>query len=170
MSSRFFLVSLVLITVLAGIYNIVFAQDSDFIGVQDFTVQRIARIITGFACWLIGIVLAIMVVFLVWSGIRFFWARGNETAVGDAKKNLTWTLVGILVILATNVIIATVANALQPGLNYRLLPLNCPTIATVTTQESLKSCTGQGQGTCPDGSSCFIPENQTEGICIDLGE
>lgn len=102
---------------------------NDFLGVQNFTVQRIATIITGFACWLIGIVFAIMVIFLVIAGIRYFLARGNETKVADATKNLTWTLVGILVILATNVIIATVANALQPGLNYKLLPLNCPSIS-----------------------------------------
>ena len=82
-----------------------------------------ARIITGFACWLIGIVLAIMVIALVISGIRFFLARGNETALTSAKKNITWTLVGILVILATNVIIATVANAL--GANYSFIPLYC---------------------------------------------
>ncbi|TSC91296.1 MAG: hypothetical protein G01um10142_24 [Parcubacteria group bacterium Gr01-1014_2] len=98
-------------------------------GIQDFTVQRIAGIITGFACWLIGIVLAIMVIFLVWAGIQYFLARGNETKVADATKNLRWTLVGILVILAANVIIATIANALQPGLNYKLLPLNCSPVS-----------------------------------------
>ncbi|MEK7579795.1 MAG: hypothetical protein AAB469_01215 [Patescibacteria group bacterium] len=95
----------------------------DFLGVKDFTVQRIANIITGFACWLIGIVLVIMVIFLIWAGMRYFLAIGNETKVAEATKNLTWTLVGILVILGTNVIIATVANAL--GGNYSYLPLKC---------------------------------------------
>lgn len=98
-------------------------MDEGYLGIEDFTVQRIADIITGFACWLIGIVLAIMVIFLIVAGIRFFLARGNETAVVEARKNLTWTLVGILVILATNVIIATVSNALSR--DYSFIPLNC---------------------------------------------
>lgn len=98
-------------------------MDDGYLGVENFTVQLIADIITGFACWLIGIVLAVMVTFLVVAGIRYFLARGNETKVADATKNLTWTLVGILVILATNVIIATVANAL--GRDYSFIPLNC---------------------------------------------
>ena len=98
------------------------SPSGEFLGV-DLTVQDISRIITGFACWLIGIVLAVMVIFLVIAGVRYFLARGNETKVADATKNLTWTLVGILVILATNVIIATIANFL--GADYSFVPLNC---------------------------------------------
>ena len=130
-------------------------------GIQDFTVQRIADIITGFACWLIGIVLAIMVIFLVWAGIQYFLAKGNETKVADATKNLTWTLVGILVILATNVIIATVANAL--GGSYSFLPLNCPPISPIGNVEGrviVGTC--KGPEDCLIGSTCVIKE----GLCI----
>lgn len=107
----------------------------DYLGIQDFTVQKIADIITGFACWLIGIVLAVMVIFLVIAGIRYFLARGDATKTADATKNLTWTLVGILVILATNVIIATVANAL--GSKYSFIPLNCTPAASAETNKCL---------------------------------
>lgn len=124
MNSRFFSVLIILLFTFYFLFSFsVFAQKDDPLGVKDFTIQRIAAIITGFACWLIGIVLAIMVIFLVVAGVRYFLARGNETKVTDSTKNLTWTLVGILVILATNVIIATVANAL--GANYSFIPLNC---------------------------------------------
>lgn len=104
------------------------ASPDDFLGIKDFTVQKIAGIITGFACWLIGIVLAVMVIFLVIAGIRYFLAKGNDTKTADATKNLTWTLVGILVILGTNVIIATVANVL--GGSYSFLPLKCSPAAS----------------------------------------
>ena len=97
-------------------------MNDDFLGV-DLTVDKIANIITGFACWLIGIVLAVMVIFLVIAGVRYFLAKGDPVKVTDATKNLQWTLVGILVILAANVIIATVANAL--GADYSFIPLNC---------------------------------------------
>lgn len=131
---------------------------NDFLGVQDFTVQKIANIITGFACWLISIVLAIMVIFLVWSGIKYFLARGNETAVADATKNLTWTLVGILVILATNVIIATVANAL--GSSYSFIPLNCAR----TSYTIGRPCTSNSN--CPAGQTCSNPDQQGRRICV----
>ncbi len=50
-------------------------------------------------------------------------AQGNATKYEEAKKSFTWGLVGVLVILGTYTIIATVANAL--GANYSPIPLNC---------------------------------------------
>lgn len=156
-----FLVFVVLFGLFSSFSFFVFAQTNpDFLGIQDFTVQKIAAILTGFACWLIGIVLAIMVIALVIAGIRFFLARGNDTAVTDAKKNLTWTLVGILVILATNVIIATIANAL--GGNYSFIPLNCGPVGNVTSRVR-GSCTSPQD--CPDGFTCIIESGQSRGYC-----
>ena len=137
---------------------------NDFLGVQDFTVQRIADIITGFACWLIGIVLAIMVIFLIISGIRFFKATsfvtdgGKTTEINTAKKNFQWVLVGIVVILATNVIIATVANAL--GADYSFLPLNCAR----TNIRVGRSCSDNNP--CPAGQVCSNPDSQGRRICV----
>ena len=136
----------------------------DYLGIQDFTVQKIANIITGFACWLIGIVLAVMVIALIFAGIRFFRATkfvtdgGKTTEINEAKKNLQWTLVGILVILSTNVIIATVANAL--GGSYSFLPLNC---ARVTTTVG-RAC--DENRPCPTGWTCSNPDSQGRRICV----
>jgi hypothetical protein len=159
MNSRKLLIFIVLLGLFSIFHFSVSAQGDDFLGIEDFTVQRISGIITGFACWLIGAVLAIMVIFLIWAGIKFFLARGNDTAVGDAKKNLTWTLVGILVILATNVIIATVANAL--GGDYSYLPLNCGPIADTSARPG----TCRGPEDCPTGSTCQIGA-EGWGYCI----
>ncbi len=164
MNLRKFLVFIVLFGLFFGFNFFVFAQNDDFLGVQDFTVQRIAGIITGFACWLIGIVLAIMVIFLVIAGIRFFLARGNETAVADAKKNLTWTLVGILVILATNVIIATVANAL--GVNYSFIPLQCGLKPRVTTEETFTCRENSECSAKAPGFICSKNPGEEVGICV----
>jgi hypothetical protein len=87
----------------------------------DFTVQDLVRIISRIACYLINTVLAIMIIVLIIAGVKFFLARGNPTDVADAKKNLTWVLVGIAVIIGTNIIIATVAGWL--GATYS--PLTC---------------------------------------------
>ncbi len=140
-------------------------QPTEFFGV-DLTVKKIADIITGFACWLISIVLVIMVIALVISGIRFFLARGNETALTNAKRNITWTLVGILVILAANVIIATVANAL--GADYSFLPLNCGPLGggqgTLTTCQNDSECVSK----IGSGWECAISQGEQQGVCVRI--
>ena len=90
----------------------------------DLTIQGVFGIITGLACWFTRFALILMVIYIVYYGIRFMMAQGNETKVGEAKKAFTWGLVGVLVILGTYTIIATVANGL--GADYTLIvPLSC---------------------------------------------
>ena len=89
----------------------------------DLTIQKLEGIITGIACWTIGVVFAIMLLALVAAGIRFFLAQGDPTKLGVARKNLTWVIVGIAVIIGTNVIIATVAYFI--GADYSFIPLVC---------------------------------------------
>ena len=99
------------------------ATPGDYQGVN-LTIQSVFGIITGLACWFTRFALILMVVYIVIYGIKFMMAQGNETKFGEAKKSFTWGLVGVLVILGTYTIIATVANAL--GANYSLIvPLNC---------------------------------------------
>lgn len=106
------------------------SQSDEFPGV-DLTIQDVLNIVTRFACWLISASLVIMVIALLWSGIRFFKAMkivgGDDKPkeINIAKRNFGWTLVGISIILSTNVIIATIANAL--GGDYSYLPLKCTT-------------------------------------------
>lgn len=95
----------------------------DYPGVE-LTIQSVFGIITGLVCWFSQFALILIVVYIIIYGIKFMMAQGNETKVGDARKAFTWGLVGVLVILGTYTIIATVANAL--GADYTLIiPLNC---------------------------------------------
>ncbi len=61
---------------------------------------------------LLKIALPFIVIFFIWSGFRFILARGNPTAIADAKKMFWWTIIGTLLILGawtiTNAIIGTV--------------------------------------------------------------
>ncbi len=94
----------------------------------DLTITSIKNIITGIACWLIGAIFAVMIIALVIAGVRFFWASGDPTKIGAARKNLLWVVIGIAVIIATNIIIATIAGFL--GADYSLLPLKCEGVNT----------------------------------------
>ena len=89
----------------------------------DITIQSVFGIITGLACWFSRFALILIVVYIIIYGIKFMMAQGNQTKYEDAKKSFTWGLVGVLVILGTYTIIATVANAL--GADYSFIPLNC---------------------------------------------
>lgn len=95
----------------------------DYQGIN-LTIQSVFGIITGLACWFTRFALILIVVYIVFYGIKFMMAQGNETKFGEAKKSFTWGLIGVVVILGTYTIIATVANGL--GANYSLIaPLNC---------------------------------------------
>ncbi len=110
-------------SVLAWMLSIPALAAEDSLGV-DLTIQSVFGIITGLACWFTRFALILMVVMIVFYGIKFMTAQGNQTKFDEAKKSFTWALVGVLVILGTYTIIATVANAV--GANYTLLiPLNC---------------------------------------------
>ena len=90
----------------------------------DLTIQSVFGIITGLACWFTRFALILIVVYIIIFGIKFMMAQGNATKYEEAKKSFTWGLVGVLVILGTYTIIATVANAL--GADYSLIvPLRC---------------------------------------------
>ncbi|MEK7154207.1 MAG: pilin [Patescibacteria group bacterium] len=95
----------------------------DWMGI-DLTIEDVEDIINGLACWLTRIATAIMVIFLVLAGLRFMHARGNPTAYQSAVKNFQHVLIGILVIMAVYVIIATVAHAVGRT-DFSLIPLIC---------------------------------------------
>lgn len=89
----------------------------------DLTIQSVFGIITGLACWFTRFALILIVVYIIIYGIKFMMAQGNQTKYDEAKKSFTWGLVGVIVILGTYTIIATVANGL--GADYSFIPLNC---------------------------------------------
>ena len=90
----------------------------------NLTIQDVMGIITGLACWITRVALVFIVIGIVYYGIKFMTAQGDPTKLTEAKKSFIWGLVGVVVILGTYTIIATVANAL--GADYTLfIPLRC---------------------------------------------
>ena len=105
------------------LFSIIAIDTGGYQGV-DLTIQSVFGIITGLVCWFSRFALILIVAYIIIYGIKFMMAQGNETKYGEAKTAFTWGLVGVVVILGTYTIIATVANAL--GADYSLIvPLNC---------------------------------------------
>ena len=53
---------------------------------------------------IIAIGTPIAVLFLIYSGFKFVWARGNPTEIGKARETFMWTIVGIVILLGAQVL------------------------------------------------------------------
>jgi len=101
------------------------AKEEDLPGMQDLTIQKLAGIVTGLACWLSRIALVLIVIAIIFYGLQFLTAQGNPERYKKAKDGFFKALLGTLIILGTYTIIATIANAINPGGNYATFYLNC---------------------------------------------
>lgn len=75
-------------------------------------VNDINEAIRWFVNVLMKIIAPFIVIFFIWSGFRFVWARGKPDEIKKAKDMFLWTVIGTLLILGawviTNAIIGTV--------------------------------------------------------------
>lgn len=75
-------------------------------------VDTVEEAIKFFVNTLIKIAIPFIVIFFIWSGLKFILAQGNPTKVAEAKKMFWYTIIGTLLILGawtiTNAIIGTV--------------------------------------------------------------
>ena len=63
----------------------------------------------------------IAILYLIYAGFLFVAARGNPTKLADARKNLIWTLVGIVILLGATVLATVIKNTLT-ALGAEVLP------------------------------------------------
>jgi amino acid transporter len=66
--------------------------------------------IPSFTAGFIGLIGGLALLVLVWSGIRFITAYGDEEAVTNAKKTATWAAIGFGISILSYTIVATVAT------------------------------------------------------------
>lgn len=64
---------------------------------------------------LLSLAFILAVIFVVISGYRFITSQGNEQAVTNAKKNLTWAIAGIVLIFVAWILLALIVKTVQTG-------------------------------------------------------
>jgi len=62
---------------------------------------------------LMPIVIAIGVVFIIWSGAKFVFAQGNPKELGKARQNFYYTVIGIAVVLGAWVLAEVIAATIN---------------------------------------------------------
>lgn len=70
---------------------------------------KIQDLITTIANYLIVIGIVLAVIAIVWGGIRYIAARGDDKHVAEAKKTIWNGIIGAIIILAVGVILNTAA-------------------------------------------------------------
>jgi|SRR3989338_2739514 len=104
--------------------NTVFADELVDPPIVDLTIQDVLDIFTGLACWLSDVALVLIVIAIIYYGIKFMMVQSDPKKLDEAKKSFQWGLVGIAVIAGTYTIIASVAYFF--GADYTLfIPLLC---------------------------------------------
>ncbi len=98
----------------------------------DLTITQLFGILTGLACWMSRFIIVFMTMVIIWYGIQFLLSRGDPSKFKTAKQSLNYAIIGILVVLGANTIIATVGNAVDAAGGHggqarwkNVLLLNC---------------------------------------------
>ena len=76
-------------------------------------VNNLGELITVIINWLLGLIGAAAVVAVVYSGIMYITASADPTKAETAKKNLTWAIIGIILVALSFVIVQIVAKLIS---------------------------------------------------------
>lgn len=78
----------------------------------------IKAILENLLKWMLGVFGTIALIGFVVSGIQYFLAAGDEKIIDTAKRNMTYSIIGVVVALAAFVIIQAVDAALNAGQGF----------------------------------------------------
>lgn len=78
----------------------------------------IVNILSNFLSWILGIFGFIAIIAFVISGIQYLTAAGSEKTLETAKRNMKWSIVGVIVGISGLVIIWAITEALKATTPY----------------------------------------------------
>ncbi len=82
------------------------------------TIEDLLKVLNTGVTWLFNITLVVAVILIIYAGLRWVTAGGDEAAVGAAKKALTAALIGIGIALMAKGLISLVGQLL--GVNIKV--------------------------------------------------
>lgn len=73
------------------------------------------KAIPNFTAGFIGLISGMAIIALVWSGIRFISAGGEEEAITSAKKTATWAIAGLAIAILSYAIVSIITSIQYPN-------------------------------------------------------
>lgn len=114
----------------------------------------------------IGVISLLAVLMIVFGGLNWIIAAGNEQRISDAKATIFAAIIGLAIALTSY----TLLNTINP--NLVALQISVPTI-TAPTPGTDGAVSGTGEGTCepcPDDSVCSIANLKGHGFSQEAAE
>lgn len=68
------------------------------------------ELVTSVVNWLLGITSAVVVLFLVYGGIMYITASGDENQVEKSKKIITYAIIGLFLVLISYSVVTALNN------------------------------------------------------------
>lgn len=91
----------------------------------------------------LALVGAVAIIYIVWAGIRYMMAGGEEAAMNVAKKSIQWSVIGLLVVILSNMLVGFVATQVLNSNTSGVKITNNAWSGPVISSETLGSwCTG----------------------------
>ena len=74
-------------------YDLVVPSGSEY-GLPE---SNIVDVLENIIKWVVGFIILIAILMIVWAGINYMTAAGDQNKVETAKKNLTYAAIGLLI-------------------------------------------------------------------------
>lgn len=91
------------------------AQSTEITIPQDIglSTRGIKDILTSFLDWILGIIGMVAIISFAVSGFQYFFSAGDEKKAETAKRNLTYSIIGIIVALSGLVVVQAIDAMLR---------------------------------------------------------
>ena len=98
------------------LFSSTFAAETDTKIIEPNTLV-IADIIIKISGWILSFTGLIAILFIVYSGIQYITSAGNPDQIGNAKKTLTYAVIGLIVVILSYSIVKLTVNTFSanPG-------------------------------------------------------
>lgn len=74
------------------------------------TTNTTQELVTSVVNWLLGITSAVVILFLVYGGIMYITASGDEAQIEKAKKIINYAIIGMFLVLVSYSVVTTLNN------------------------------------------------------------
>src|SRR3989344_9297580 len=97
-----------------------------YVSCGEIGVRGFACILTTILKILLSLAFLVAIIFVVISGYRFITSQGNEQAVTKAKQNLTWAIIGIVLIFLAWILMSFILDLAKTGDPGAIVPEDPP--------------------------------------------